>query len=187
MTTVAYRVKDAGAQTVAAWYMSHVPGGISVTIPAADQSVVEVFQPGGHAAATISQIHFDPKLASAAKSLGADSTLLGIETFDPPMSPDTIDMVRSAANGLLLIYDFHDGFGACSVHRDASSGVLHVDGKVIARGLRNVTPIDVDVFCGAAWIARNPRAAHVARNMRLVPCDDRGDRVRGLKLVDPRC
>lgn len=99
MTTVVYRVKDANAQTVAAWYASHVPGGITITVPAADQSVVEVFQPGGHAAAAISQIHFDPKLANAAKSLGADSTLLGIETFDPPMSPDTIDVVRSAANG----------------------------------------------------------------------------------------
>lgn len=102
MTTVVYRVKDAGAQTVAAWYASHVPGGTTVTIPTGDrgdQSVVEVFQPGGHAAATISQMHFDPRLASAAKRLGADQTVLGIVTFDPPMSSDTIDMVRAAANG----------------------------------------------------------------------------------------
>jgi len=99
MTTVVYHVKDANAQTVAAWYSSHIPGAISIKVPAQDQSVVEVFEPGGHAAAAISQIHFNPQLASAAKGLGADRVILGLETFDPPVSSDTIDMVRSAANG----------------------------------------------------------------------------------------
>ncbi len=100
MTTIVYSVRDADAQTVAVWYASHIPGGIRITVPAAaNQSVVEVFEPGGHAAATISQMHFDPNLANAAKNLGADRTLLGIETFDPAMSTDTIDAVRSAATG----------------------------------------------------------------------------------------
>jgi hypothetical protein len=99
MTTVVYRVPDVNAQTVAAWYASHIAGGITVTIPKANDTVVEVFEPNGRAAAAISQMHFDPRLASAAKGLGADRTSLGIVTFDPPMSSDMIAMVGKAANG----------------------------------------------------------------------------------------
>jgi hypothetical protein len=96
MTTVVYRVPDANAQTVAAWYASHISGRITVTILKANDTVVEVFDPDGRAAAAISQMHFDPRLASAAKGLGADRTSLGIVTFDPPMSSDMIAMVGKA-------------------------------------------------------------------------------------------
>jgi hypothetical protein len=100
MTTVVYRVKDASAQTVAAWYASHIPGGIRAPIPNSPSSnTIEIFQPGGRAAATITQMHFDPRLAAAAKGLGADQTTLGLVSFDPPLPDDWIDMVRAAAGG----------------------------------------------------------------------------------------
>jgi hypothetical protein len=100
MTTVAYRVNGASAETVAAWYGSHIPGGIRITLPVENgDTVMEVFEPGGQAAAAISQIHFDPRLAAAAKSLGADRTTLGLVAFDPPLSTDSIGLIRSAAGG----------------------------------------------------------------------------------------
>ena len=99
MTTVAYRVPNVSAQTVAAWYASHIPGGITVRIRKPNDTLIEVFEPDGHAGAVITQMHFDPQLASAAKSIGADRTGLGIVTFDPPMSADKIDREGKAANG----------------------------------------------------------------------------------------
>lgn len=100
MTTIVYRVGAANAETVAGWYAAHIPGGIRINIPVdANSTTVEVFEPGGQAAAAITQMHYDPRLAAAAKSLGADRTTLGLVTFDPPLSSDWIDTIRAAESG----------------------------------------------------------------------------------------
>lgn len=100
MTTIVYRVGGANAETVAGWYAAHVPGGIRINIPVdANSTTIEIFEPGGQAAAAITQMHYDPRLAAAAKSLGADRTTLGLVTFDPPLSSDWIDTIRAAESG----------------------------------------------------------------------------------------
>jgi hypothetical protein len=40
MVTVVYRVPDVNAQVVAAWYKSHIAGGITITIPKVNETVL---------------------------------------------------------------------------------------------------------------------------------------------------
>ena len=99
MTVVGYRLPDVNAQTVAAWYKSRIPGAITVTTPKANSIGIEVLAPDGHAAAVITQMRYDPGLASAAKSIGADRAGLGIATYDPPLSRDMIELIAAVAHG----------------------------------------------------------------------------------------
>ena len=99
MRMVDYKVGDAGPSTIAQWYAARIPGGLRVIVPFDNGSSVSIYRPDGSAAATTVQIHVDPALARAIKSIGSDATTLGIVTFEPPLSPDVLQLLQRYANG----------------------------------------------------------------------------------------
>ncbi len=101
-----YEIRDTDAAPVAKWYDGRIPNAIHVNInpksesSAATQTNYAIFEPDGSASVTVVQMHFaSPKLASAAKTIGADKTMIGINSYNPPLSRDLIQMLEQGANG----------------------------------------------------------------------------------------
>jgi hypothetical protein len=96
---VAYNVA-ADARTVANWYKERMSG--AVTIDSSDEggdsgsTQVEILGANAAEAVVVSQMHFTGKLATAAKSIDADKTTLGFETFDPPLGQDYVTLMTQA-------------------------------------------------------------------------------------------
>jgi hypothetical protein len=103
VTISSYDVAVSG-KTVAAWYKDHVPGGLVLDVSGdADSSTkdisVEIFTADGSQAAVVNQLEYDPRLAGAAKTIGADKTQIGLETFTPPLSQDYLAIMSQGTSG----------------------------------------------------------------------------------------
>jgi hypothetical protein len=99
MRIVDYKVSGADAATIMRWYAERISGGLRVAVSFDSGSSVSIYRPDGSAAATAVQVRYDPALASAAKSIGADATTLGIVTYDPPLSHDILQSLQRYASG----------------------------------------------------------------------------------------
>ena len=91
-------------KTVAKWYESKIPGAVAVDLSKTDSGSVdteiEVFTPDASEGAVIHQMSMtNSKLQAAAKSIGADKTGIGLETFDPPLGADYLSLVKQAKHG----------------------------------------------------------------------------------------
>lgn len=94
----------ADGKTVAKWYESKIPGAVVVDLSKTDSGSVdteiEVFTPNTSEAAVIHQMSMTSStLQAAAKSIGADKTGIGLETFDPPLGADYLSLVKRARHG----------------------------------------------------------------------------------------
>jgi hypothetical protein len=94
----------AGGKSVAKWYASKVPGAIVVDLSRTDPSSVdteiEVFTPDASQAAVIHQMTLtNAKLQAAAKTIDADKTGIGLQTYDPPLGADYVTLVQQAKRG----------------------------------------------------------------------------------------
>ncbi|MEO7039097.1 MAG: hypothetical protein ABI186_03605 [Candidatus Elarobacter sp.] len=100
MSMTLYDAKAAAPAAVANWYKDHIAGAILVDVsPDTSSTAYSVFEPGGAASAAITKVNFAPALSKAAKSLGADTTSLGLVTYVPPLSHDVIALFENAARG----------------------------------------------------------------------------------------
>ena len=103
MGIVSYHTAADG-KSVAKWYESKIPGAGVLDGSTSDSSSVntefEILAPDASELAIIHQISMsNPKLQAAAKSLDADKTDIGFETFDPPLGADFVSLVKRAKNG----------------------------------------------------------------------------------------
>jgi len=99
---VSYHVA-ADAHTVASWYKDHTSGATLVDLNNstndANITQFEVLDANGGNAAIVMQMHFsNAKLAAAAKTLDADKTSIGIETFDPPFGQEYVALMSQATS-----------------------------------------------------------------------------------------
>jgi hypothetical protein len=83
----------ADGKSVAKWYEGKIPGAVVIDISQIDSTSIdteiEVFTPDGSQGAVIHQMSMvSSKLQTAAKSIGADKTGIGLETVDPPLGAD---------------------------------------------------------------------------------------------------
>jgi hypothetical protein len=103
LTMRSYAVAADG-KTVAAWYKDHVPGALVYDVSGdADSSTkdtsVEIMTADGAQAAVVNQLDYDPRLAAAAKTIGADKTQIGLETFTPPLGQDYLAIMSAGTSG----------------------------------------------------------------------------------------
>lgn len=100
-----YEVAGADAATVTKWYDARVNGGIHMSFhsdtgtTAATSENDAIFSPDGSSSVMVMQMHLSSKLAAAAKSIGADRTTIGLNSYDPPFSPDLVRAMQQAALG----------------------------------------------------------------------------------------
>jgi len=91
-------------KSVAKWYESKVPNAVVLDTSQTDSSSadteIQVYRPDGSEVAVIHQISMtSPKLQSAAKTIGADKTGIGLETFDPPLGADFVALMMRVKRG----------------------------------------------------------------------------------------
>jgi hypothetical protein len=102
-----YEIRGTDAAPIAKWYDSRIPNAIHINInnPKSESSSTTetnyaIFEPDGSAGVMVLQMHFaSPTLANAAKSIGADKTTIGINSYNPPLSPDLMAQMQQGANG----------------------------------------------------------------------------------------
>jgi hypothetical protein len=100
MSMTVYSIKNVDAASVAKWYDDRIANGVRISIsPDANSSNYEIFEPDGSGAAVVTQMHFAGSLGKAAKTIGADDTTFGTETFDPPLSHDLVTLLVQGASG----------------------------------------------------------------------------------------
>jgi hypothetical protein len=110
--TIAFYDVAADGKTVAAWYKEHVPGALAFDMSNSDDidgsgdtdggttgTSVEIATADGSEAAVVNQMGFDPRLKAAAKTLGADKTDIGLETFEPPLGQDYLALMAQVTGG----------------------------------------------------------------------------------------
>jgi hypothetical protein len=100
---VSYNTATDG-KSVAKWYESKVPNAVVLDTSQTDSSSVDteiqVYKPDGSEVAVIHQLSMtNPKLQSAAKTIGADKTGIGIETFEPPLGADYLALMMRVKRG----------------------------------------------------------------------------------------
>jgi hypothetical protein len=91
-------------KSVAKWYESKVPNAVVLDTSHTDSSSVDteiqVYTSDGSEVAVIHQLSMtNTKLQSAAKSIGADKTGIGLETFEPPLGADFVSLMIRAKGG----------------------------------------------------------------------------------------
>ena len=94
----------ADAKAIAKWYAGKIPGAVVLDLSKADSTMIntemEVFTPDGSQGAVIHRMTMtNAKLQAAAKSIGADTTGIGLETFDPPLGADYLALEKRALGG----------------------------------------------------------------------------------------
>jgi hypothetical protein len=94
----------ADGKAVAAWYKDHVPGALVFdSSDDADSGTkdtsVEIITADGAQGVTVNQLDYDPRLAAAAKTIGADKTQIGLETFTPPLGQDYLALMAQGTSG----------------------------------------------------------------------------------------
>jgi len=95
----------ADGQTVADWYKGRLPGASVIDMSgelgggaAAGKNIaITILDANAAAGVTITQMQFNSStFKNAAKTIGANKTGIGLETWDPPLGPDYVALVKQA-------------------------------------------------------------------------------------------
>lgn len=106
MSMTLYRVANANADTVSKWYGDRMANAIHMSVHSdtgttAAKSQDEVFfSPDGSSSAMVMQLHLtSPNLAAAGKTIGVGETTIGLNTYNPPFSPDVVRAMQQEFQG----------------------------------------------------------------------------------------
>lgn len=106
MSMTLYRIPDADADTVSKWYGARMANAIHMSFhsdtgtTAATSQNEAFFSPDGSSSVMVMQMHLtSASLAAAAKTIGADKTTIGLNTYNPPFSPDVVRAMQQASQG----------------------------------------------------------------------------------------
>ena len=101
-----YSAKDADAATVSKWYDDRIPKGIHLTLDSQMQTQygssthTVIIAPDGTGGVMVAHLQFAmPKMAGIARQMGADRTMIGVETFTPPLPPEVIALLARGSSG----------------------------------------------------------------------------------------
>ena len=104
MSLAVYRANSASADQVADWYAGRMNGAIKLNIGkqmggGAAVTGYTLVDPSGADAASVSQTHFGPSMGKMAQTMGANRTTIGLVTYNPPLSPAEMQMMRDITGG----------------------------------------------------------------------------------------
>lgn len=97
---------DADPHAVAKWYESRLPGSRTIDLSRVlsggdsyQKTTIQVFAADGAQTVVVSRMYFHGTFAGASKTLGMDTTNIGIESISPPLAPEYIALTAQLAAG----------------------------------------------------------------------------------------